>query len=139
MRANAASMGGTTLAMMMPSTLPVSRPERWNRLRRSTPHSSAVCSWTVRRRQCATSLLYSKTPTVMLVLPASSASSTHTSRKNDFVGAVVFADNQEAGGVESGGGALEDCLALPDYHALASRIGGAAGEQLENWIGSAVG
>src|SRR6202011_254310 len=132
MSASAASMGGTTLAIMMPSTLSVSRLDKWNRLRRSTPHSSAVCSWTVRKRQWAMSFPYSNAPMVTLVLPASSASSTHTSRQNDFVRAVVFAHHQEAGGVESGGGAAQDGIALAHHYALAAGVRGAARKEIED-------
>src|SRR5437899_2321682 len=69
---------------------------------------------------------------VMLVLPASSASSTHTSRKNDFVGAVVFANHQEAQVVESGGSAEHGGATLPHDDALAGGVGGAPRKKVED-------
>ena len=94
-------MGGTTLEMIMPSTLSISSDAGQNRLCSRMPHSSAVCSWTVRSRHWLTSLRPSKAPMVMLLLPASRASSTNASRKNQGIGSVVLAHDQEAGGVEA--------------------------------------
>ena len=110
MKARVESMGGTTLEMIMPSTASMSRPAGPNRLCSRMPHSSAVCSWTVRSRHWQTSLRPSKAPMVMLLLPASRASSTYASRKNQGIGSVVFAHDQEAGGVQARGGALDDAV-----------------------------
>src|ERR1035438_1767662 len=112
MKASVRSMGGTTLEMIMPSTLSLSRPAGANRLCSSMPHSSAVCSWTVRSRHWQTSLRPSKAPIVMLLLPASRASSTYASCKNQSIGSVVFAHNQKTGGVESGRGSLDGAIRL---------------------------
>src|SRR5205809_6529990 len=101
------------------------------------PHSSAVCSCTVCNRQLAVSFPNSNAPMVTFVLPASSASSTHTSRENDFVRAVVLANHQEAVVIESGGGASQDRIALTDHHAFAAGVTGAAREQVEDGRGAA--
>src|SRR4051794_2710764 len=112
MNARVESMGGTTLQMMMPSTLAMSRPAGENRLRSRMPHSSAVCSWTVRSRHWNTSSLPSNAPMVMLLLPASSASSTYASCKDQGVGSVIAAHDEIAVGVEAGGGAFDETLGL---------------------------
>src|SRR5258707_13584375 len=131
-------MGGTTLAMMMASTFSKSIPASSSRGRRSTPHSAAVCSWTVRSRQLAVSFPNSNAPMVTFVLPASNANSTHTSRKNDLVRAVVHAHHQEAGVVESCRGPLQDGVALPHGDTLAAGVTGAEGEEIENGRGAIV-
>ena len=107
MKARVESMGGTTLEMMMPSTFAMSRPAGEKRLRSRMPHSSAVCSWTVRRRHWKTSLRPSNAPMVMLLLPASRASSTYASCKNQGIGSIVLAHDQKAGGVEARGGPVD--------------------------------
>ena len=127
MKARVESMGGTTLEMMMPSTAAMSRPAGENRLRSRMPHSSAVCSWTVRSRHWQSSLRPSKAPMVMLLLPASRASSTYASCKNQGIGSVVLAHDEKAVGVEAGGGALEDALGLLHHHAPAGCIAGEPG------------
>src|SRR2546427_12709168 len=96
------------------------------------PHSSAVCSCTVRKRQVAVSFPNSNAPMVTFVLPASSASSTHTSRNNGFVRAVVLANYQEAVVIESGGGASQDRIALMHPHSFAAGVTGAAREQVDD-------
>src|SRR5713101_2430278 len=116
----------------MPSTALGSRGASWKRLRTSTPSSSAVCSWTVRSRQLWISFAFSKTPMVMLVLPASSASSTHTSRQDNFVRPVVLAHHQESGFVESRRRAVQDRIALQHDNPLSAGVTGAAREQVEN-------
>src|ERR1700676_4735009 len=108
MKANVESMGGTTLLIMMLSTLAMSRPTGEKRLRSRMPHSSAVCSRTVRRRHWQTNLRPSNAPIVMLLLPASRASSTYSSCKNQSIGSIVFAHYQEAVGVQAGGGSFND-------------------------------
>src|ERR1035437_4047473 len=132
MNARVESMGGTTLEMIMPSTASISSPAGPNRLCRRMPHSSAVCSWTVRGRHWQTSLRPSKAPMVMLLLPASRASSTYASRKNQSIRSVVFVHDQEAGGVQAGGGALDDAIGLLDRHAPAGGVGRSAREQAED-------
>src|SRR5947208_13900613 len=119
MKASLESMGGTTLEMMMSSTVAISRPAGEKRLRSRMPHSSAVCSWTVRRRHCETSLRPSNAPMVMLLLPASSASSTYASCKNQSIGSVVFAHDEMAFRGHAGGGAGEDTNGLIDGYAAA--------------------
>src|SRR5262249_39090093 len=132
MRASAASMGGTTLAMMIASTFWESMPVSSSKWRRRTPHSSAVCSWTVRSRQLAVSFPNSNAPMVTFVLPASSANSTHTSRENDLVRAVVNADHQEPAVVEPRCGALQDGATLPHRYTLATGVTGAEREEIDD-------
>src|SRR3954451_14243288 len=98
------SMGGTTLEMIMPSTVAISSPAGEKRLWSRMPHSSAVCSWTVRRRHWDMSLRPSNAPMVMLLFPASSASSTYASCKNQGIGSVVSSHDEIAIGGEAGGG-----------------------------------
>src|SRR6476646_4066668 len=117
MNARVESMGGTTLEMMMPSTLAISRPAGEKRLRSRIPHSSAVCSWTVRKRHWKTRSRPSKAPMVMLLLPASRARSTYASCKNQGIGSIVLADDEEARGVEARGGSGDDAARLIDGHA----------------------
>src|SRR6059058_3218726 len=132
MKARVESMGGTTLETMMPSTAAISRPTGENRLRSRMPHSSAVCSWTVRSRHWQTSFRPSNAPIVMLLLPASRASSTYASRKNQGIGSVVFAHYQKADGVEPGGGSHDRAAGLLDGHAPARGIAGRMREEAQN-------
>src|SRR5215467_8030785 len=122
MNARVESMGGTTLEMIMPSTVPMSRPAGEKRLRNRMPHSSAVCSCTVRRRHCDTSLRPSNAPIVMLLLPASRASSTYASCHNQGIGSVVLAHHEEAVRGQSGGHAANDSVGLMDLDPPSSRI-----------------
>src|SRR3954469_3537019 len=110
MNASVESMGGTTLEMIMPSTVAMSRPAGENRLWSRMPHSSAVCSWTVRRRHWHMSLRPSNAPMVMLLFPASSANSTYASCKNQSIGSIVFSHDEIAVGVESRGGSVNDAI-----------------------------
>src|SRR5580693_3517328 len=105
-------MGGTTLEIMMPSTAAISRPTGEKRLRSRMPHSSAVCSWTVRRRHWQSSLRPSNAPMVMLLLPASRASSTYASCNNQSIGSIVLAHDEKSGGIEALGGAENDAFGL---------------------------
>src|ERR1017187_4597248 len=114
MKASGESMGGTTLETMMPVTSAMFRPTGENRLCNRMPHSSAVCSWTVRRRHWQMSLLPSNAPMVMLLLPASRAKSTYASRKDQSIDSIILPQLEEAGRVESGGGAGEDAAGLID-------------------------
>src|SRR5579863_3324526 len=107
MAARVESMGGTTLEIMMPSTCAISRLAGAKRLRSRMPHSSEVCSCTVRNRHWQMSLFPSKAPMVMLLLPASRASSTYASCKNQGIGSVVLAQDEEAVGIEPRGGAFD--------------------------------
>src|SRR5437588_3614496 len=124
MKASVESMGGTTLEIIIPSTVAISRPAGEKRLCSRMPHSSAVCSWTVRSRHWQTSLRPSKAPIVMLLLPASSASSTNASCQYQGIGSVVFAHDQKAGGVEAGGGALDPCIGHLDGDASSGSVTG---------------
>src|SRR5260370_27650498 len=122
-------MGGTTLEMIMPSTVAMSRPTGEKRLRSRMPHSSAVWSWTVRRRHWLTSLRPSNAPMVMLLFPASSTNSTHASRKNQGIGSIVFAHDQEARGVEPGGSSDDDAIGQIDGDAPAGSVAGGVREE----------
>ena len=57
----------------------------------------------------------------MLLLPASRASSTYASCQNQGIGSVVFAHDQEAVGVESGGGAGDHAVG---WSTVTRRAGG---------------
>src|ERR1035438_1553469 len=122
MNARVESMGGTTLEMIMPSTASMSRPAGVKRLRSRMPHSSAVWSWTVRSRHWHSSLRPSKAPMVILLLPASRASSTYASCNNQGIGSVVPAHHQKSGGVEPHGGSFEDSFRLLHFHSAAGGI-----------------
>src|ERR1700733_364628 len=122
MKARVESMGGTTLEIMMPSTAAMSRPTGEKRLRSRMPHSSAVWSWTVRSRHWHSSFLLSKAPMVMLLLPASRASSTYASCNNQGIGSVVLAHDQESVGVEPHGGAFEEAFGLVHLYAAAGGV-----------------
>src|ERR1017187_311337 len=134
MKASVLSMGGTTLDMIMPSTVPISSPAGENRLRSRIPHSSAVCSWTVRSRHWKTSLRPSNAPIVILLLPASRASSTYASRKNQGIGSIVFPHDQESGGVQAGGGSGDDAARLVDGDASARRVAGGVREEAKDGL-----
>src|SRR5580658_8095154 len=134
MAARVESMGGTTLQIMMPSTFSISRPAGTNRLRSRMPHSSDVCSCTVRRRHCEMSLRPSKAPMVMLLLPASRASSTNASCEDQGLSPVVFAHLEKARGVEADGDALDIVPWLVDHHAPARGVAGSVGEEIENFF-----
>src|SRR5476649_1313606 len=134
MKARVESMGGTTLLIMMPSTFSLSRPTGKKRLRSRMPHSSAVCSSTVRRRHWQTSLRPSNAPMVMLLLPASRASSTYASCQNQSIGSVVLAHYQETVGVQAGGGAQDDAGGLIDGDAPPGDIAGCVREQAEDGV-----
>src|ERR1700722_9342483 len=134
MAARVESMGGTTLEMMMPSTFSISRPAGTNKFRSRMPHSSEVCSCTVRRRHCEMRLRPSKAPMVMLLLPASSASSTNASCEDQGLSAVVFAHLEKAGGVEPGRDAVDIFPRLVDDDAPARGVTGSVGEEIENLI-----
>src|SRR5438034_489779 len=135
MKASVESMGGTTLEIMMPWTVAISRPAGEKRLRSRMPHSSAVCSWTVRRRHWLTSLRPSNAPIVMLLLPASSASSTDASCKYQGIGSIVFTHDEVAFGSEAGGGAGEASDGLIDSDAAAGDVAGGVGEETEDGLG----
>src|ERR1035438_6958425 len=122
MKARVESMGGTTLETMMPFTAAMSRSTGEKRLRSRMPHSSAVWSWTVRSRHWQSSLRPSKAPMVILLLPASRASSTYASCNNQGIGSVVLAHDQESGGVEPHGGSFENSFRLVHFHSAAGGI-----------------
>src|SRR5471032_2379318 len=134
MKARVESMGGTTLLIMMPSTFSLSRPTGKKRLRSRMPHSSAVCSSTVRRRHWQISLRPSNAPIVMLLLPASRASSTYASCKNQSIGSIVSAHYQKTVRVQAGGGAFDDAAGLVYHDAPAGGIAGGAGEEAEDGL-----
>src|ERR1035437_8241112 len=135
MNARVESMGGTTLEMMMPSTWAISRPAGEKRLRSRMPHSSAVCSGTVRKRHWKTRSRPSNAPMVILLLPASRASSTYASCKNQSIGSIVLAHDEETGGVEAHGGPGDDAARLTDGHAASGGVAGSAGEEAEDGFG----
>src|ERR1039458_9787763 len=132
MKASVESIGGTTLEIIMPSTLEISRPAGENRLCSRMPHSSAVWSWTVRSRHWQISLRPSKAPMVILLFPASRASSTYASRNNQGICSVVFSHHQKAGTVESGGGSFNHAAGLVHLDAPAASITGSAREEAED-------
>src|ERR1017187_2000637 len=121
-------MGGTTLDMMMPSTWPISRLAGTNRLRSRMPHSSAVWSCTVPSRHWQISLFPSKAPIVILLLPASRASSTYASCKNQGIGSVVLPHDEKPGGVQPGGGSLDRAIRLFDRDAPPACVAGGSRE-----------
>src|ERR1035438_3388959 len=129
MNARVESMGGTTLAMMMPSRLAMSRTAGEKRLRSRMPHSSAVCSLTVRKRQWKIRSRPSKAPMVILLLPASRASSTYASCKNQGIGSIFLAHDEEARGVEARGGYGDGAARLVDRHAPSRAVAGRVSEQ----------
>src|ERR1017187_8416417 len=135
MNARVASMGGTTLAMIMPSTWAISRPAGEKRLRRRMPHSSAVCSWTVRKRQWKMRSRPWKAPMVILLFPASRANSTYASCKNQGIGSIVLAHDEEARGVEAGGGPGDGAVRLIDGHAPSGDVAGGMSEEVEDGFG----
>src|SRR5215469_6533912 len=124
MNASVVSMGGTTLEMMMPSTALMSRPAGSKRLWSKMPHSSAVCSWTVRSRHWQRSLRPSNAPIVMLLLPASRASSTYASCKNQGIGSVVSPHDQETRAVQPGGYTFDHIIRLVHHHTPSRHIAG---------------
>src|SRR5271157_98965 len=132
MKASVESMGGTTLEMIMPSTVEISRPAGENRLCNRMPHSSAVWSWTVRSRHWQISLRPSKAPMVILLLPASRASSTYASRNNQGIRSVVFSHDQEARSVQPGAGSFNHAAGLVHADAAAGSITGSAREEAED-------
>src|SRR5579883_1093618 len=134
MAASVLSIGGTTLEMMMPSTAAISRPAGANRFRSRMPHSSAVCSWTVRSRHCATILRPSKAPIVILLLPASRASSTNSSCKDQGIGSIVFAHHQVAGRVQPGGDAFDQTVRLVHDDPPSGGIAGRLREQTKDAV-----
>src|ERR1019366_670195 len=135
MNARVESMGGTTLEMMMPSTWAISRPAGEKRLRSRMPHSSAVCSGTVRTRHWKMRSRPSKAPMVILLLPASRASSTNASCKNQGIGSIVPAHDEEARGVDARGGSGEDAARLTDGHAPSGDVAGSVSEEAEDGFG----
>src|SRR5260370_26423787 len=135
MNARVDSVGGTTLAMMMPSTLTISRPAGKKRLRSRMPHSSAVCSWTVRKRQWKRSSRPSKAPIVMLLLPASRASSTYASCKNQCIGSIVETHDEETRRGEARRGSGDGPARLIDGHAPSGDVAGGVSEEAENGLG----
>src|SRR5271165_5769794 len=122
MKSSVESIGGTTLEIMMPSTAAISSPTGENKLRSRMPHSSAVCSCTVRSRHWQSSLRPSKAPIVILLLPASRASSTYASCNNQGIGSIVAPHDQKTGGVQPYGGSLDDSLRLMHLDAAAGSV-----------------
>src|ERR1035437_8356227 len=135
MNARAESMGGTTLEIMMPSAWAIARPAGEKRLRSRMPHSSAVCSGTVRKRHWKMRSRPSNAPMVILLLPASRASSTYASCKNQGIGSIVLAHDEEARGVEARGGSGDDAARLIDGHATSGDVAGRVSEKAEDGFG----
>src|SRR5450432_3158517 len=71
---------------------------------------------------------------VMLLLPASRASSTYASCQNQSIGSVVLAHYQETVGVQAGGGAQDDAGGLIDGDAPSGDIAGCVREQAEDGV-----
>src|SRR5438105_992544 len=72
---------------------------------------------------------------VMLLLPASRASSTYASRQNQSIGSIVFAHHQKTVAVQAGRGAHDDAFArLPDLDAPPGGIAGGVGEKPEDRV-----
>src|ERR1035437_3431392 len=134
MKARVLSMGGTTLEIIMPSTLAMSRPAGPNRLWSRIPHSSAVYSRPGRSRHWQTSLRPSNAPIVILLLPASRASSTYASCKNQGIGSVVFAHDEEPGGVEAGRGSLDRAIRLFHRDAPPACVAGSSRKQPQDLV-----
>src|SRR5262245_44376129 len=135
MNASVESMGGTTLEMMMPSTLAISSPAGEKRLWSRMPHSSAVCSWTVRKRHCKTSSRPSNAPIVILLLPASRARSTYASCKDQGIGSIVLADDEIPRGIEARGSSGDGAARLIDGHAPSGDVAGSVSEEAEDGFG----
>src|SRR6516165_4369024 len=68
----------------------------------------------------------------MLLLPASSASSTDSSRQNERLSPVVFSYHKVPGRVQTGGHAFDRAFGLRDDHAAAGCIARGFGEKAEN-------
>src|ERR1035437_8016938 len=135
MNARAESMGGTTLEIMMPSAWAIARPAGEKRLRSRMPHSSAVCSGTVRKRHWKMRSRPSNAPMVILLLPASRASSTYASCKNQGIGSIVLAHDEEARGVEARGGSGDGAARLIGGHAPPGDVAGSVSEEAEDGFG----
>src|ERR1039457_2222030 len=135
MNARVESMGGTTLEMMMPSTLAISSPAGEKRLCSRIPHSSAVCSWTVRKRHWKTISRSSKAPMVILLLPASRANSTYASCKNQGIRSIVLAHDEETRRVEARRGSGDDAAGLIDGHAPSRGVAGSVREEADDGFG----
>src|ERR1041385_683316 len=98
------------------------------------PHSSAVWPRSVLRRQCSTMLRPSKAPMVTLLLPTSSANSTHTSRYDQPFRAVLLLDDEESGRIACGGGPIDGAVDGFHHHPPAAGITGGAIEQVEDTL-----
>ena len=85
-------------------------------------------------RHWKSSLRPSKAPIVMLLLPASRASSTYASCKNQGIGSIVFAHDEEARRVEARGGSVDGAARLVDRHAPSGGVAGSVGEEAENGL-----
>src|SRR5262245_8630197 len=72
---------------------------------------------------------------VMLLLPASSASSTYASCQDESVGSVVLANDQVAVGVEAAGGAVDPAVREIDGDSPAGGVGRRASEELQDVVG----
>src|SRR3982750_810851 len=70
----------------------------------------------------------------MLLLPASRASSTNASCKDQGIGSVIAAHDQVAFGIKPGRGALNQPVGLMHYHPPSRRIAGPAREQRQDRV-----
>src|SRR5579875_1570528 len=126
--------------MITPLTADKSSAESENRFRIRMPHSSAVCSRIVRRRQRPVSLDPSNAPMVMLVFPASSASSIFFLGRADAAGknrrllSVIFAHPQETGGIQAAGDSFDDPSVLFNADAAALGVARSASEPAQNRV-----
>src|ERR1022692_2756942 len=72
---------------------------------------------------------------VILLLPASRASSTYASRQNQGIGSIVLAHDEEARRVEARGGSGDGAARLIDGHAPSGDVAGSVSEEAENGFG----
>src|ERR1035437_6078350 len=76
-----------------------------------------------------------KAPMVILLFPASRANSPYASCKNQGIGSIVLAHDEEARGVEAGGGSGDGAVRLIDGHAPSGDVAGGVSEEAEDGFG----
>src|SRR5882672_5506917 len=117
--------------------------ESANRLRIRMPHSSAVCSWMVRRRQRPAMSSPSKAPMVTFELPTSRARSilnwSYATCKDSGFRSIIFAHPQEACRIEPAGDAFQARDACIHSHSLSGDVAGSIREPPQNLIGAQPG
>src|SRR5436309_1093915 len=75
----------------------------------------------------------------MLLFPASSASSTYASCKDQGIGSVVLAHDEVALGVEAAGRTVDAAVGEVDGDAASGGVGRGAGEELQDVVGLELG